>query len=207
MSTDYIGNPHSCILDAKSTNVVDGTLVKVSGWYDNEWGYASRCVDLLRFIGKHALSGRMNKKTVRDLADGAAPRQARARARGLQRAARRRRAGHRRHAHPRGAADDRAAARARRARRAALAPRPAEGQARSRSTRSQPVAKRLAELLPDAKVHVRRDAPTPTRRSKATHDARRRRGPAAREHALPRRRGDERRRARRARSPSSATST
>src|SRR5437588_5294362 len=51
VSVDYIGNPHSCILDAKSTNVVDGTLVKVSGWYDNEWGYASRCVDLLRFMG------------------------------------------------------------------------------------------------------------------------------------------------------------
>ncbi len=51
VSVDYIGNPHSCILDAKSTNVVDGTLVNVSGWYDNEWGYASRCVDLLRFIG------------------------------------------------------------------------------------------------------------------------------------------------------------
>ena len=50
VSADYIGNPHSCILDAKSTNVVDGTLVKVSGWYDNEWGYASRCVDLLRFV-------------------------------------------------------------------------------------------------------------------------------------------------------------
>ena len=51
VSSDYIGNPHSCILDAKSTNVVDGLLVKVSGWYDNEWGYASRCVDLLRYVG------------------------------------------------------------------------------------------------------------------------------------------------------------
>jgi glyceraldehyde 3-phosphate dehydrogenase len=51
VSADYIGNPHSCILDAKSTNVVDGLLVKVSGWYDNEWGYASRCVDLLRYVG------------------------------------------------------------------------------------------------------------------------------------------------------------
>ena len=48
---DYIGNPHSCILDAKSTNVVDGTALKVSGWYDNEWGYSSRCVDLLRYVG------------------------------------------------------------------------------------------------------------------------------------------------------------
>ncbi|MFL5581500.1 MAG: type I glyceraldehyde-3-phosphate dehydrogenase, partial [Gemmatimonadaceae bacterium] len=51
VSSDYIHNPASCILDAKSTNVVDGTLVKVSGWYDNEWGYSSRCVDLLRFVG------------------------------------------------------------------------------------------------------------------------------------------------------------
>jgi glyceraldehyde 3-phosphate dehydrogenase len=51
VSVDYIGNPHSCTLDALSTNVVNGTLVKVSGWYDNEWGYSSRCVDLMRFIG------------------------------------------------------------------------------------------------------------------------------------------------------------
>jgi len=52
VSSDFIGNPASCILDAKSTNVVDGTLIKVSGWYDNEWGYSTRCVDLLRFVGK-----------------------------------------------------------------------------------------------------------------------------------------------------------
>src|SRR5688500_9149687 len=52
VSSDYIGNPHSCILDSLSTNVVDSTMVKVSGWYDNEWGYANRCVDLIRMIGK-----------------------------------------------------------------------------------------------------------------------------------------------------------
>lgn len=51
VSSDYIGNPHSVILDSLSTNVIDGTMVKVSGWYDNEWGYASRCVDLIRFMG------------------------------------------------------------------------------------------------------------------------------------------------------------
>ncbi|HEY9228299.1 MAG TPA: type I glyceraldehyde-3-phosphate dehydrogenase [Gemmatimonadaceae bacterium] len=51
VSSDYIGNPASCIVDAKSTNVIDGMLVKVAGWYDNEWGYASRCVDLLRYVG------------------------------------------------------------------------------------------------------------------------------------------------------------
>jgi glyceraldehyde 3-phosphate dehydrogenase len=50
VSVDYVGNPHSCILDAKSTMVVDGTMVKVAGWYDNEWGYACRCVDLMRLI-------------------------------------------------------------------------------------------------------------------------------------------------------------
>jgi glyceraldehyde 3-phosphate dehydrogenase len=51
VSSDYIGDPRSCIIDAKSTNVVDGLLLKVSGWYDNEWGYSSRCVDLLRYVG------------------------------------------------------------------------------------------------------------------------------------------------------------
>lgn len=51
VSSDYIGNPHSCIVDSLSTNVIDGSMVKVSGWYDNEWGYSSRCVDLLRFVG------------------------------------------------------------------------------------------------------------------------------------------------------------
>lgn len=51
VSIDYVGNPHSCIIDSKCTNVIDGTMVKVSGWYDNEWGYSSRCVDLLAYIG------------------------------------------------------------------------------------------------------------------------------------------------------------
>jgi glyceraldehyde 3-phosphate dehydrogenase len=48
---DIIGNPHSCIFDALSTNVLEGTMVKVLGWYDNEWGYSNRCVDLLRKLG------------------------------------------------------------------------------------------------------------------------------------------------------------
>jgi glyceraldehyde 3-phosphate dehydrogenase len=52
VSTDYIGNPYSCILDSLTTNVIDETFVKVCGWYDNEWGYASRCVDLLAFVGE-----------------------------------------------------------------------------------------------------------------------------------------------------------
>ena len=52
VSVDYIGNPFSCTIDAKSTNVIDKTMVKLSGWYDNEWGYSSRCVDLLQFVGR-----------------------------------------------------------------------------------------------------------------------------------------------------------
>jgi glyceraldehyde 3-phosphate dehydrogenase len=51
VSIDYVGNPNSCTLDALSTIVINGTMVKISGWYDNEWGYSSRCVDLMRFVG------------------------------------------------------------------------------------------------------------------------------------------------------------
>ena len=51
VSSDFIGDPASCILDSLTTNVIDGTLVTVQGWYDNEGGYASRCVDMLRFMG------------------------------------------------------------------------------------------------------------------------------------------------------------
>jgi glyceraldehyde 3-phosphate dehydrogenase len=47
VSIDIVGNPHSCILDAPST-MTDGTMVKVVGWYDNEWGYSSRTVDLVK---------------------------------------------------------------------------------------------------------------------------------------------------------------
>ncbi len=51
VSTDYIGNLQSSTVDAALTNVIDGTLVHVSSWYDNEMGYSARCVDLLRHIG------------------------------------------------------------------------------------------------------------------------------------------------------------
>jgi len=52
VSVDVIGNPHSCVFDAASTAVIDGKLVKVLGWYDNEWGYSCRTVDLVRMIAK-----------------------------------------------------------------------------------------------------------------------------------------------------------
>jgi glyceraldehyde 3-phosphate dehydrogenase len=50
VSTDFQGNSHSSVLDAKSTMVIDGTHVKVLSWYDNEWGYSCRVVDLVRFM-------------------------------------------------------------------------------------------------------------------------------------------------------------
>jgi glyceraldehyde 3-phosphate dehydrogenase len=52
VSSDIIGNAHSCIFDALSTYVIGGNLIKVIGWYDNEWGYSSRMVDLIELIAK-----------------------------------------------------------------------------------------------------------------------------------------------------------
>jgi glyceraldehyde 3-phosphate dehydrogenase len=51
VSVDYVGSLQSSTIDALSTNVVGGTLVNVTSWYDNEMGYSARCVDLLRYIG------------------------------------------------------------------------------------------------------------------------------------------------------------
>ena len=48
VSIDFKGNPHSSIIDMPYTKVMDGDFVKVLSWYDNEWGYSNRCVDLLR---------------------------------------------------------------------------------------------------------------------------------------------------------------
>ena len=48
VSIDFRGNPHSTIIDAAYTKVLDGDFVKVMAWYDNEWGYSNRCVDLLK---------------------------------------------------------------------------------------------------------------------------------------------------------------
>jgi glyceraldehyde 3-phosphate dehydrogenase (phosphorylating) len=50
VSTDIISSPYSSIFDSELTAVIDGTLVKVVAWYDNEWGYSNRCVDLLQRV-------------------------------------------------------------------------------------------------------------------------------------------------------------
>jgi glyceraldehyde 3-phosphate dehydrogenase len=55
VSIDFKGNPHSSILDAPYTSVMDGDFVKVLSWYDNEWGYSNRCVDLLRYLVQKGL--------------------------------------------------------------------------------------------------------------------------------------------------------
>jgi glyceraldehyde 3-phosphate dehydrogenase len=52
VSTDIIGNPHSSIFDAGGTQVLGGNLVKVMAWYDNEWGYSNRVVDLIERLGE-----------------------------------------------------------------------------------------------------------------------------------------------------------
>lgn len=52
VSVDYTGNAFSSIVDSALTSVIDGTLVKVISWYDNEWGYSSRCVDLAAMMGE-----------------------------------------------------------------------------------------------------------------------------------------------------------
>ena len=52
VSKDFNGNPKSCIFDAELTYVVDKKLVKILGWYDNEWGYSNRVVDLIEYIAQ-----------------------------------------------------------------------------------------------------------------------------------------------------------
>ena len=55
VSKDFNGNPHSCIFDSTMTAVVDKKLVKTFGWYDNEWGYSNRVVDLIEYLVKKGL--------------------------------------------------------------------------------------------------------------------------------------------------------
>jgi glyceraldehyde 3-phosphate dehydrogenase len=55
VSVDFIGNPASSIIDALSTMVISDNMLKVVAWYDNEWGYSSRCADLAAFIGRMGL--------------------------------------------------------------------------------------------------------------------------------------------------------
>jgi glyceraldehyde 3-phosphate dehydrogenase len=55
VSIDFKGNPNSSIVDAPYTKVMDGDFVKVLSWYDNEWGYSNRCVDLVRLLVKRGI--------------------------------------------------------------------------------------------------------------------------------------------------------
>jgi glyceraldehyde 3-phosphate dehydrogenase len=52
VSVDIIGNPHSCVIDGLSTMVLDGRMAKVLAWYDNEWGYTNRLVDMAEIMSK-----------------------------------------------------------------------------------------------------------------------------------------------------------
>jgi len=55
VSSDYKGSSYSAVVDAPSTSVVDGSLVSVSAWYDNEWGYSERLCDLVAYLGRRGL--------------------------------------------------------------------------------------------------------------------------------------------------------
>ncbi|HAK61460.1 MAG TPA: type I glyceraldehyde-3-phosphate dehydrogenase, partial [Nitrospiraceae bacterium] len=55
VSIDFKANPHSSIVDAALTSVIDGTMVKIIAWYDNEWGYSCRLRDLILFVAKKGL--------------------------------------------------------------------------------------------------------------------------------------------------------
>jgi glyceraldehyde 3-phosphate dehydrogenase len=55
VSTDMMRNPNSSIVDAQMTKVLGGNLVKVIAWYDNEWAYSLRCVDLAIFLANKGL--------------------------------------------------------------------------------------------------------------------------------------------------------
>ncbi len=50
VSSDFIGNPFSSVVDLSLTKVIDGDLAKVVAWYDNEWGYANRLVELAEIL-------------------------------------------------------------------------------------------------------------------------------------------------------------
>jgi glyceraldehyde 3-phosphate dehydrogenase len=54
VSSDIVKSPYSAIFDAPLTSVVDDTQVKVIAWYDNEWGYSNRLVELTALVGVHA---------------------------------------------------------------------------------------------------------------------------------------------------------
>jgi glyceraldehyde 3-phosphate dehydrogenase len=52
VSIDFNGNPHSSIVDAQSTKIIEGNLVKIISWYDNESGFSHRLIDLMRLVAK-----------------------------------------------------------------------------------------------------------------------------------------------------------
>src|SRR5215210_5436105 len=55
VSVDFRKNPHSSILDAPYTSVLEGNMVKLLSWYDNEWGYSCRVVDLIKFLAERGM--------------------------------------------------------------------------------------------------------------------------------------------------------
>lgn len=61
VSIDFLGNPHSAIIDSLSTMAVGKRTAKILAWYDNEWGYSCRVIDLANYVGKNLVSGRVDE--------------------------------------------------------------------------------------------------------------------------------------------------
>ena len=184
VSIDFKGNPHSSIVDMPYTKVMDGDFLKVLSWYDNEWGYSNRCVDLLRQAGQE----RPVKLSIRDL-DSQGP--ARLHPRRLQRPAEGRR-DRRRHADPIDRCR-RSSTRSTTARRSCS--RAISGARRGRSNPQmslRPIADRLADLLGHAGDLRHRLHRRPRRRARCSRSTPRAGRGAAREPAVPPRGGEER---------------
>ena len=73
VSVDFEGNSHSAIVDASSTMVAGKTHAKVLAWYDNEWGYACRLVDLAAFVGERLGATEMSGELTERLRTGGKP--------------------------------------------------------------------------------------------------------------------------------------
>ncbi len=177
VSIDFRGNSHSSSLDAQYTSVMDGDFVKVLSWYDNEWGYSSRCVDLLRFLVEEGPV--VSAPGIESLGSS---REAGLHPRRLQRADQERH-DHRRHANPRLAPDDHIRPRTGAAA-VILASHLGRPKGKPKPEYSlKPVAERLSQLLGRPVVF----AEDCSRRTGAAGDRERRarRGRAARELALP----------------------
>jgi glyceraldehyde 3-phosphate dehydrogenase len=71
VTADIVGDKHSCIFDSELTSVVGGNFAKVVGWYDNEWGYSERCIDLVNYMERTAPAAKAKPSSGQNLSQSA----------------------------------------------------------------------------------------------------------------------------------------